>query len=40
LAVVAAAIVALLVAGRGVVQTLLAAAAIGVVLALLGAPIP
>jgi chromate transporter len=39
-AVLAAAAVALLLAGRGVVQTLLAAAAIGVIAALAGAPLP
>jgi chromate transporter len=39
-AVLAAAIVALLALGRGVVSTLLAAAAVGVILALAGAPLP
>jgi len=39
-AVLAAAAVALLLAGRGVVQTLLAAAVIGVIAALAGAPLP
>jgi hypothetical protein len=38
--VLAAAIVALLVAGRSVVLTLVGAAVIGVALALLGAPVP
>jgi chromate transporter len=38
--VLAAAAVALLIAGRGVVQTLLGAGAIGVVVALAGGPLP
>ena len=38
--VLAAAAVVLLVLGRGVVSTLIGAAAVGVILALLGAPLP